>query len=158
MKYLDAASLLLSLLLSTHVAQAALPEDEVAQVVRAEMAKHIPGLALLVSRKGVPVREEGFGLASLELNVPVKPETVFQSGSMGKQFTAAAVLLLVEEGKIGLDSDPGSDFEPRIASHGSNSLILRQYAKRTDTRKVAIIGNQGVGVYGNGAGGLYCIG
>ena len=75
MKYLDAASLLLSLLLSTHVAQAALPEDEVAQVVRAEMAKqHIPGLALLVSRKGVPVREEGFGLASLELNVPVKPE------------------------------------------------------------------------------------
>jgi hypothetical protein len=77
---------------------------------------------------------------------------------MGKQFTAAAVLLLVEEGKIGLDSDPGSDFEPRIASHESNSLILRQYAKRTDTRKVAIIGNQGVGVYGNRAGGLYCIG
>ncbi len=75
---------------------------------------------------------------------------------MGKQFTAAAVLLLVEEGKIGLDSDPGSDFEPRIASRSTPNS--RQYAKRTDTRKVAIIGNQGVGVYGNGAGGLYCIG
>src|SRR5208282_6075026 len=51
------------------------------------------------------VRAEGFGLANVELNVPVKPETVFQSGSVAKQFTAAAVMMLVEEGKIGLD-DP----------------------------------------------------
>ncbi len=41
----------------------------------------------------------------MELRVPVKPETVFQSGSVGKQFTATAVMMLVEEGKIGLD-DP----------------------------------------------------
>lgn len=40
----------------------------------------------------------------------------------------------------------------------SNSRSLRQYAKRTDTRKVAIISNQGVDVYGNRAGGLHCIG
>ena len=74
--------------------------------MRAEMEEqHIPGLALLVSRKGVPIRTQGFGLANLELNVPVKPETIFQSGSIGKQFTATAVMLLVEEGKIGLN-DP----------------------------------------------------
>lgn len=83
------------LLLSAQFARGAQPDDEVVRAIRTEMTKqHIPGLALLVSRNGVPVREEGFGLASLELNVPVKPETVFQSGSMGKQFTAAAVLVL----------------------------------------------------------------
>ncbi|HEY6621224.1 MAG TPA: serine hydrolase domain-containing protein [Steroidobacteraceae bacterium] len=106
MKYPVAVILTLSGLLLSCLTKAAPSADAVAKVVRAEMEKqHIPGLALLVSRNGVPIREEGFGLASLEFNVPVKPETVFQSGSMGKQFTATAVMLLVEEGKIGLD-DP----------------------------------------------------
>jgi CubicO group peptidase (beta-lactamase class C family) len=64
------------------------------RVVRSEMAKqHIPGLALLISRKGVPLRAEGVGRASFELNVPAKPETVFQSESIGKQFTATEVML-----------------------------------------------------------------
>src|SRR5947208_15012267 len=50
-------------------------------------------------------RYEGFGLGNIELQVPVEPRTIFQSGSVGKQFTATAVMMLVEEGKIGLD-DP----------------------------------------------------
>ena len=80
--------------------------DGVGTYVREEMQReHIPGVALLVSRGGKIVRAEGFGLANVELQVPVKPETVFQSGSMGKQFTATAVMMLVEEGKVGLD-DP----------------------------------------------------
>src|SRR5580704_13709626 len=74
--------------------------------VRNEMQRqHIPGVALLVSRAGKIVQAEGFGLANVELNVPVKPETVFQSGLVGKQFTATVVMMLVEEGKIALD-DP----------------------------------------------------
>jgi len=74
--------------------------------VRAEMQRqHIPGLSLLVVKAGKIVQAEGFGLANVELQAPVKPETVFQSGSVGKQFTATAVTMLVEEGKIGLD-DP----------------------------------------------------
>ena len=56
-------------------------------------------------KDGKIIRSEGFGLANVELQVPVKPETIFQSGSVGKQFTATAVMMLVEEGKIGLD-DP----------------------------------------------------
>jgi D-alanyl-D-alanine carboxypeptidase len=91
-------------LISTQIVHAGQPADEVARTVRAEMAKqHIPGLVLLVSRKGGPIRTEGFGFASVELNVPVKPEMIFQSGSVGKQFTAAAVMMLVEEAKIGLN-------------------------------------------------------
>src|SRR5471032_874749 len=86
--------------------------DEVAAIVRAEMARqHIPGLALLVARNGQTLRAEGFGLSNVELNVPVKPETVFQSGSVGKQFTATAVMMLVEAGKVGLD-DPLTKYFP----------------------------------------------
>jgi len=65
----------------------------------------IPGLSLLVARDGKILRAQGYGLANVELQVPVKPETVFQSGSVGKQFAATAVMMLMEEGKISLD-DP----------------------------------------------------
>jgi len=72
--------------------------DEVAQAVRVEIEhQKIPGLALLVARNGEPIRAEGYGLANVELSVTVKPETLFQSGSVGKQFTATAVMMLVEE-------------------------------------------------------------
>jgi len=70
------------------------PADEVARFVRAEMQRQqTPGLALLVSRRGQPVRVEGFGLSNVELHVAVQPETIFQSGSIGKQFTATAVMM-----------------------------------------------------------------
>jgi CubicO group peptidase (beta-lactamase class C family) len=86
--------------------------DEVSNYVRSEMQRqHIPGAALLVSRGGKIVQAEGFGLANVELQVPVKPETVFQSGSVGKQFTATAVMMLVEEGKVSLD-DPLTKYFP----------------------------------------------
>jgi CubicO group peptidase (beta-lactamase class C family) len=86
--------------------------DKVSGYVRSEMQRqHIPGIALLVSRGGKIVQAEGLGLSNVELQVPVKPETVFQSGSVGKQFTATAVMMLVEEGKVGLD-DPLTKYFP----------------------------------------------
>jgi CubicO group peptidase (beta-lactamase class C family) len=69
--------------------------------------KQIPGLALLVVKDGKILEQKGYGFANLENQVPVKPETIFQSGSMGKQFTATAVMLLVEQGKINLDDPIG---------------------------------------------------
>ena len=138
MNHLATAILTLSGLLSTCLAHSAPKPDEVAKVVRAEMEKqHIPGLALLVSRNGMPIREEGFGLASLELNVPVKPETIFQSGSIGKQFTATAVMLLVGEGKIGLE-DPLSkyfDSGPRWWNNVTIRELLSHTAGFTDYPK-----------------------
>ena len=78
--------------------------DQVDDFVESAMRQQkVPGLALAVMRDGAVVRAKGYGLANVELDVPVKPETVFQSGSMGKQFTATAIMMLVEEGKIGLD-------------------------------------------------------
>src|SRR4249920_2567566 len=94
--------------IATDAASAQSPETTAAvtDYVKAEMQRqHIPGLSLLVVKNGKILRAEGLGLANVELQVPVKPETIFQSGSVGKQFTATAVMMLVEEGKIGLD-DP----------------------------------------------------
>jgi CubicO group peptidase (beta-lactamase class C family) len=72
--------------------------------VAAEMREQrIPGLELAMLRDGKVVKAKGYGLANVELDVAVKPETVFQTGSVGKQFTATAVMMLVEEGKVGLD-------------------------------------------------------
>jgi len=97
---------ILSLALAAMAQTASSHSDPVDEYVRAEMQKqHIPGLSLLVARDGQIVRAQGYGLANVELQVPVKPETIFQSGSVGKQFTATAVMMLVEEGKIKLD-DP----------------------------------------------------
>jgi CubicO group peptidase (beta-lactamase class C family) len=81
---------------------------EVDAYVNGEMrAEKIPGLALAIVRDGKIVKEQGYGLANLELDVAVKPETIFQTGSVGKQFTATAVMMLVEDGKIRLDDPVG---------------------------------------------------
>lgn len=80
--------------------------DKVDEYVQSEMERQkIPGLSIAVVRDGELVKAKGYGLANVELNVPVTPETIFQSGSVGKQFTATLVMMLVEEGKLAL-SDP----------------------------------------------------
>jgi CubicO group peptidase (beta-lactamase class C family) len=103
----------ISLLILSSSVQGQSQPDAVSDYVKAEIQRqHIPGLSLLVARDGKIVRAEGFGLANVELQVPVKPETIFQSGSVGKQFTATAVMMLVEGGKVGLD-DPLTKYFPR---------------------------------------------
>ncbi len=63
----------------------------------------IPGLAVGLYSRGQILLAKGYGQANVELDVPVKPETIFQSGSVGKQFVSAAIMMLVEEGKVSLD-------------------------------------------------------
>jgi len=78
--------------------------DRVDEFVRAEMDRQrVPGVAVAVVDRGQVVKAAGYGYANVEHDVPVRPETIFQSGSLGKQFTAAAVMTLVEEGKLALD-------------------------------------------------------
>jgi CubicO group peptidase (beta-lactamase class C family) len=144
LKYPFAWSLSLSVFLSTCLAQVTLPADQVTRIVHAEMAKQrIPGLALLVARNGTPIRTEAYGLANVELNASVKPETIFQSGSIGKQFTATAVMMLVEAGKIGLD-DPISKYfvsapswwtQVTVRELLSHTAGFTDYPKNFDYRK-----------------------
>jgi N-acyl-D-amino-acid deacylase len=87
------------------------PDDSIAAFVRAEMQRQrIPGVAVAVVRKN-DVNARGYGYANLEHMIPVTEQTIFQSGSLGKMFTAAAVMLQVEDGKLAL-SDPITKFFP----------------------------------------------
>ncbi|MDQ5843798.1 MAG: beta-lactamase family protein, partial [Acidobacteriota bacterium] len=63
---------------------------------------HIPGISLAVVRDRRIVKAKGYGLANIEANSAATPKTVYEIGSMTKQFTAAAVMMLVEEGKVSL--------------------------------------------------------
>jgi N-acyl-D-amino-acid deacylase len=96
------------------------PPDAIDAIVREEMTgQRIPGMAVAVIRRdlstssgaSVVIKAQGYGLANVEHNVPVTPQTIFQSGSLGKQFTAAAVMLQVEDGKLSL-TDSISKFFP----------------------------------------------
>ncbi|MCY3698877.1 MAG: serine hydrolase [Gemmatimonadetes bacterium] len=64
-----------------------------------------PGCAFAVSRDGQQVMSRAYGMADLEWRVPNTPETVFEPGSVSKQFTAAATILLALDGRIDLDDD-----------------------------------------------------
>ena len=63
------------------------------------------GAVFLVSKKGVPIYRKAFGKSNLELAVDMKPENVFQIGSMTKQFTAVSILMLHEQGKLDVNNN-----------------------------------------------------
>ena len=91
--------------------------QRVDRVVKQQMlANKIPGVSLAVLRHGKIILLKSYGLANVEHEVPVKPETVFQSGSIGKQFTAAAVMILVQENKLSLDDKISKYFPDAPAS------------------------------------------
>ena len=84
--------------------------DPVDDVVKNLMAAHqIPGLVLQVARHGHTVKTTAYGRANLEWEVPATPDTVFEIGSITKQFTAACILILMQDGKLSLD-DPISHY------------------------------------------------
>ena len=108
--------------------------DGVDAYIESELqAQRIPGLALLVVKDGQTVKSRGYGVANVEHQVAVKPETIFQSGSMGKQFTATAVMMLVEEGRLTLD-DLASKYLPD-APKTWKKVTVRQLLSHTSGLK-----------------------
>lgn len=104
--------------------------DTIDEAVRAAMARqHIPGLSLAVCRRGRAVRAAGYGMANLEHDVPARPETVYQSGSVGKMFTAAGILLLAEAGKLSLDDPLSGHF--RAAPRAWRKITVRHLLHHT---------------------------
>lgn len=81
-----------------------------------------PGCAVAVAQQGRTIYTQGYGLASLEYGVRITPDTIFESGSVAKQFTAGAVALLVQDGKLSLD-DPVRKYVPEVPDFGTPILI-----------------------------------
>ena len=102
--------------------QAQSPESKQAQADRILGAfnSQTPGCAFGVEYHGVVVLKSGYGMADLERNVPITTDTAFESGSVAKQFTAAALLLLAQHGTISLD-DPVRKYFPEIPDYGTIS-------------------------------------
>ena len=97
--------------------------DGVDDLVRNEMRRHpIPGLALEVVKNGKPAKIAGYGAANLEWHTPVTPETGFEIGSVTKQFTAAGILLLAQEGKLSVDDKISRHLKDTTASWGNITL------------------------------------
>jgi CubicO group peptidase (beta-lactamase class C family) len=104
--------------------------DPVDDYVRAQLGpRHLPGVSLAVIKDGRIVKAAGYGLASLELDAPASVRTVYEIGSISKQFAADAVLLLVEDGKLSLD-DPLSKYLQRTPPVWS-AITLRHVLTHT---------------------------
>jgi CubicO group peptidase (beta-lactamase class C family) len=90
------------LLAGTVVARA----DKTDDYIKARMDEfHLPGLSLVVIKDGAIVKVAGYGLANVQGRIPATPDTVYKIGSVSKQFIATGIMLLVQEGRLGLDEN-----------------------------------------------------
>ena len=92
-------------------------------------AGKVAGASVAVVRGGHTLVERGYGLADLQLDVPTPPRAIYEIGSVTKQFTAAAILLLAEDGKLSLD-DELTKFLPEYPTAG-HRVTLRHLLNHT---------------------------
>jgi CubicO group peptidase (beta-lactamase class C family) len=104
-------------------------ERKVDQVFAAYDKSDTPGCALGIVRDGEFIYKKGYGNASLELGVPLTPQSVFYMGSVSKQFTAASVVLAAEQSYLSLDDDIRK-YVPELPSYG-RTITLRQMLHHT---------------------------
>src|ERR1043165_1834533 len=119
---LAALAALLLLLCLSHAAAAQTADDaQTAKAIDELVSKAYPadgpGASVIVIKEGRTLLRKGYGMADMELGVKVEPDMVFRLGSITKQFTAAAVLMLAEQGKLSL-SDDMTKFFPDYPSKG----------------------------------------
>jgi CubicO group peptidase (beta-lactamase class C family) len=100
----------------------AVPAAMQVDAVFAKWSGETPGCVVGVAQNGKKVLERAYGLADLERETRNKAETVFEAGSVAKQFTAAAILLLAREGKLSLD-DPAREHLPELPDYGTPITI-----------------------------------
>ena len=81
-----------------------------------------PGAAVIVIQNGKILKKAGYGMADLERGVPIESDTAFRLASVSKQFTAMAIMLLEEEGRLGYD-DPVTGFIPELSRFGDDFTI-----------------------------------
>lgn len=101
----------------------------VADSAFARWTRQTPGCAVGAAQNGRIVLTRGYGMANLETGTPVTAETIFESGSVAKQFTATAILLLMGDGKLRLD-DPVQKYLPELPQY-SRPLTIRHLLSHT---------------------------
>jgi len=122
-------SVLLWLVTLTLACQAKSTSKQFDELLNESFPSDGPGGVVLVVKEGNTIYRKAFGLANLELNVEMKPEHIFRIGSITKQFTAAAILQLVEAGKINLDADI-TEYINDYPTHG-HSITVKHLLNHT---------------------------
>ncbi len=122
---------LLAFLFSAATARA----DGLDDFIRAEIKnRHIPGLSITVLRDGKIIKATGYGFANLELQSPATKDTVYEIGSISKQFASEALMLLVEDGKVNLD-DSIRKYLPANAPEIWQKITVRDLLNHTSGLK-----------------------
>ena len=105
-----------------------------------------PGCAVGLARDGRPLYTHGYGLANLEYRVPLTDSTVLESGSVAKQFTASALVLLQQDGKLSLDDDIRK-YLPEVPSFGGQKITIRNLLTHTSGLRDqwGLLGIEGLG-------------
>jgi CubicO group peptidase (beta-lactamase class C family) len=112
---------ILLFLITTSLAAAAQIGQDTVSKIEAIFSKYKPdhpGCMLSISRNGQVIYSKAWGLADLERNVPLTTSSITEAGSVSKQFTAAAILLLEQQGKLSIDDDVRK-FIPELPDYGS---------------------------------------
>jgi len=108
-------------------------EDKVAtqldQLLKRSWQTKAPGFSVAVIQHGKPLYEKGYGLANLEYDISVAPQTIYHVASVSKQFTAMAVVLLEQDGKLSLEDDLHK-YLPELPDYG-HSVTIRQLLQHT---------------------------
>ena len=95
---------------------------------------HTPGCGVGVARGGTTLLGHGYGMANLTEGRPIMPSTILESGSVAKQFTATAVMLLVADGKLRLDDD-ARQYLPELRSYGRTITVRHLLTHTTGLRE-----------------------
>jgi CubicO group peptidase (beta-lactamase class C family) len=129
MRFAAIVTLGLGFLVKFPALAAEVSEQSVDRIFAAYDKPGSPGCALGVIRDGNVIYRKGYGTASLELGVPLSPQSVFYMGSVSKQFTAASVVLASEQGFLSLDDDVRK-YIPELPDYG-HAITLRQMLHHT---------------------------
>ena len=120
-------------------------EDTIDSFIKKNLESlHIPGASFIVTKNGKIIKSGSYGLSNIELGVPASPKTVYEIGSMTKQFTAMGIMMLAEEGKLDLNN-PITHYFPAAPSAWKN-ITIRHLLTHTSgiQNHVAVPGYLGV--------------
>lgn len=107
---------------SISILQAQNLEATIDSLLQAKYKPNAPGATFLIAKEGAIIYNKAFGLSNIELDVPIKSNSVFEIGSMTKQFTAISIMMLMEKGKLNLD-DEITKFIPDYPTHGNKITV-----------------------------------
>jgi len=97
-------------------------ESKIDAIIALQFSANKPGITILVAKDGKAIYQKAIGKSNLELNIPIELNSVFQIGSITKQFTAVSILMLAEQGKLSIADEIGK-YIPEYTEIGKDITI-----------------------------------